>query len=492
MNLEVFKLPDPSGRMSKENYLINNYKEEYEYIIQYCIDNNIVDVSFKEKVYLAVNNYKKIPKCKNNDCFNSVKLQNSTLGYRDYCSNKCISSDLIIKKIKEDKSFERFGTKSPAQSKQIKDKIIKTNNMRYGGNSAMSSIDIQNKSKETLIRNWGVSNPSQSSILIEKRVESFKENIEQYKDNYKQTSLERYGVEHPWMNKDIHKKTMVFFYSEYRKRIEDILSTYNKYEFVDFIANPNSLCISCKDCNTNFEILPYQFYYRSKYLNKLCTNCYPISDCASLMEVELRNFIEENYKGEIICNSKSIINPYEIDIYLPALNIGFEFNGVYWHSELYKQKNYHYDKYKMSNERGIKLITIWEDDWIMKSDIVKSFIMKSDIVKSFILNKLNNTKNRIYARKCIIKEIDYKQSMKFLNENHLQGDIKSPIRIGLFYEDKLVSLMTFSHLRAVLAHKNNDSSIYELTRFVNILNTNVIGGHLSYLAILLRHIIHHK
>ena len=139
MNLEVFNLSDSSGRMSKESFILKNYKEEYDYIVDYCDDNNLLNISFKEKVYLTLNNLESIPICKNINCKNRVNFKNSTIGYLDYCSRRCVSSDPNMIKMKEEKSLKKFGTKSPAQSKLVKDKIIKTNNEKYGGNSAMSS-----------------------------------------------------------------------------------------------------------------------------------------------------------------------------------------------------------------------------------------------------------------------------------------------------------------------------------------------------------------
>ena len=138
---------------------------------------------------------------------NIVNFKNTTLGYYNYCSNKCIGSDPDIIKIKEDKSFKKFGTKTPAESKLIKEKTSKTNNDRYGGNSPMCSDEIREKSKKTLLENWGVDNPNKSPELIEKRIESFKKSS--YKETYKKTSLDRYGVDHPWMNSNIHEKSVV-------------------------------------------------------------------------------------------------------------------------------------------------------------------------------------------------------------------------------------------------------------------------------------------
>ena len=464
MNLDIFKVNDSSGKMSKESYVFKNHKEEYDYIIQYCDVNSIVDVSFKEKVYLCLHNIESVPICKNPNCSNKVNYKNSTIGYYEYCSNKCISSDPEIKKAKENKSIEKYGSKSPVQSDLVKNKIIKTNQKKYGGNSPMCSSKIKEKSKSTLLKNFGVDNPSKSIDILEKRIKSFK--LSDYKINYKKTSLVRYGVEHPWMNKEIHKKTIDVFYKSYKERIISKIETL-EYEFIDFEKElSTSLKFKCNKCIDYFNILPYQFYYRINNKIPICTKCYPISDNSSIVQNELFEFIRENYNDEIILNDKNKIKPYEIDVYLPELGIGFEFNGVWWHSEKFKDDYYHYKKNKLSLENGVKLYTIWEDDWNIKRDICKSFI----------LNKLSKSSS-IGARKTKIKEVNYLESKKFLDENHLQGDVKSSIRIGLYYNSELVTLMTFSKLRLPLNRKLlNNPDIYELTRFCNKLNCNVIGG----------------
>jgi hypothetical protein len=462
MNIELFKNPDPTGKMSRENFVLKNYPDEYDYIIRYSIENNFISFSFKEKVYLCVNNIKSIPLCKNVNCNNKVKYKNSTLGYNNYCCNKCISSDPNIKKIKEEKSYKKFGTKSPSQSKLIKDKIIKTNNEKYGGNSPMSDIKIQVKSKETLMKNYGVINPCDDINIMNKKIESFKKS--NYKISFEKTSFERYGVKHPWMNKEIHDKTIDFFYQSYKSRILEKIKNSN-YIFSKFEYKPTSLVFSCPNCKDNFNITSCQFYYRiDNTPNQLCTKCYPISINSSLMQLDLVNFIKENYSGEIIENGK-LLHPYEVDIFLPKLNLAIEFNGIYWHSDEFKPNDYHLKKWQKSIENNINLITIWEDDWIIKKDICKSFL----------LNKLNKIKNRIFARKCIIEEIKNVDSKIFLENNHLQGNSTSSIRLALYYNEELVSLMTFGKLRLPLSGKNNFGD-YELIRFVNKINTNVIGG----------------
>jgi hypothetical protein len=470
MNLDIFNQPDPSGKLGKEPYVLKNYPEEYNFIISFCVENNLEELPFKQKVYHAIHNLKNKIKCKNSNCNNLTKYKNSTLGYYEYCSNKCISSDPNIKKIKEEKSIKKWGTKTPAESDLIKLKIKKTNNLKYGGNSPMSNDKIKEKSKITIIKNWGVDNPSKSEEILHKRVQSFKNNISSFKESYKKASIDKYGVEHPWSNPDIHKKTVDKQIESKKNILRDItnlkLLNYLNHEIVDinFDMFKRNISIKC-DKEHIFEINREQLYNRVKNKSILCTVCNPLYSGNSGMEIELFNFIEKNYNLDIVANSRKIIKPFEIDIFLPNINVGFEFNGLYWHSSLQKSKDYHKNKYEKSIQNNIKLITIWEDDWVLKQDIVKSFI----------LNKLDKTPNRIFARNCTIREVTYKESKLFLDENHLQGDCKSSIRIGLYYNDELVSLMTFSKLRLPLSQRGLDD-VYELTRFCNKTYHTVVGG----------------
>ena len=139
---------------------------------------------------------------------------------------------------------------------------------------------------------------------------------------------------------------------------------------------------------------------------------------------------------------------------------------MYWHNENYVESDYHLKKTELSESKNIKLIHIYEDDWLYKQDIVKSRI----------LNLLNFTPNKIYARKTEIKEIsDNILLREFLEKNHIQGFIGSQVKIGLFYNNELVSLMTFGKQRKNMGTKSFPDK-YELLRFCNKLNTTVIGG----------------
>jgi hypothetical protein len=188
-----------------------------------------------------------------------------------------------------------------------------------------------------------------------------------------------------------------------------------------------------------------------------CRNC---TANTSNFEEQIYSFIKEIYSGDIITNSRSIIPPLELDIYIPEKNIAFECDGLYWHSEGNgKDKNYHLNKTKECEKKGIQLIHIFENEWFNKQNIVKS------IVKSKLgLNK------RIGANKTKCYFIHSKEAKKFIQENHIQGKDNSKIYLGLEYQNELVAIMSFGKPRY---NKHYD---WELVRFVSKEGINVVGG----------------
>lgn len=172
-----------------------------------------------------------------------------------------------------------------------------------------------------------------------------------------------------------------------------------------------------------------------------------------------------NVKNKIR-DDKSLIYPKEIDILLPDFKLGIEYDGLLFHSQGKSKhsifntpdfdKNYHLNKTELCESKGFQLFHIFESENI-------------DLWLSMINNKLGLNK-KIYARKCVIKEIDTKECSYFLNENHLQGNIPAPTRIGLYYESELVQVMTFGKSRF------NKKYDFELLRLCSKKFVNVVGG----------------
>ena len=326
-------------------------------------------------------------------------------------------------------NLERYGVKYSLQSKEIREKGKKTNLKRYGVEYSQQSKEVKEKVKKTNLERWGVECNLQ---------------LEECKEKIKETCLEKYGVDNPMKSDLIRKK----YYN-----------ISNDENYLNYINNKISKFIC--DKGHEFEIPSDNYISRKNNKISICTICNPIGDSQSLKEKELFKYIQSIYSGEII---QSYRDGLEIDIYLPDLNLGFEFNGLYWHSDKFLKKDYHLNKTKYFKEKNIRIIHIWEDD----------FVLKSEIVKSQIKNWIGLTQNKIFARKCYIKEIkDSKIATKFLEENHIQGKVGSSLKLGLYHNNELVSLMTFDHYEGRNKMNNNE---WNINRFCNKLNHNVIGG----------------
>jgi hypothetical protein len=219
--------------------------------------------------------------------------------------------------------------------------------------------------------------------------------------------------------------------------------------------------LKCDLGEHNFTINRHLYHARKRIKSQFCTICNPVGDTSSVKEIEVLEFIKSNYKGEVIHLFRQGL---EIDIYLPDLNLGFEFNGLYWHSEIFKDRNYHLGKTEYFEKLGIRIIHIWEDDWLYRNTIIKSQIK----------NWLGFSDLKIGARRCQVKEIvDKAEYRKFLDENHIQGYVPSTLKLGLYYKNELVSLMTFDHFEG---RKKMNLDEWNLSRFCNKINTNVLGG----------------
>lgn len=347
---------------------------------------------------------------------------------------------------------------------------------KYGVDNISKSDEIQNKKNDTCLKNFGVEFPQQSNVIFSKskntKFEKYGDENYNNLDKAKSTNLKKYGVEFVSQDFNISKKMKENQFFSYKKNFDNgayksEIIRQKKDIFIEYKSN-GQYEFKCDLHNSHNFIIDYKLLWnRLNGDTILCTLCNPISKNISGLELQLLNFIKDNYDGKIITNDRNILNNNELDIYLPDLKIAFEFNGLWWHNELYKDKKYHFIKTDECEKKGIKLFQIFEDDWLYKQDIIKSMI----------LNNICKTSNKIYARKCVVKEIyDVNTIKKFIENNHIQGYVNSKIKIGLFYNDELVSLMTFGNRRVFMGKKLTKYGEYELLRFCNKLNTTVIGG----------------
>ena len=523
----------PNGKLIAQRCSEHSLKKQnfYDYIINRYNNNtlNIEDKHYlRECLYRLVNNIENPPVCKT--CGNKVKFCYTK--YPTYCSRYCSNHDKdVLKKISE------------SCSKSLKD-IYK----RDGDN-------IKLKRQNTLSSKYGEELKSSSPFAV-KEIQELSQKIVE----------EKYGVKNAFQMEKCRKKLVE---SSRNKSIQ--LQKERGIE-IEYLENGNYLVKNCCPIHGDLEYTQTDFNNRFRldryHISNPCYLCNPFGYHISGQQKNIVDYIKSIYSGDIIENDKSILDGLEIDIYLPELKIGFEFNGDYWHmnpliyryddenssSHMKAIEQWEKDRKKilLADTKGVKIYHIWEYYFSNYKDLQLDFISniilgnieyehpllklkksldKIDIsyelkehmifeyenvrivyVDGFYFNKnsitnsvLNNWKsetkrtifvydyeitderkfevilsdikyslgkieNRIYARKCVLKELTNKDVRQFLNDNSLFGYRSASVTLGLYYEDELV--MIYSLGNNFYGRKKDT----EVIRVCTKKNTQVIGG----------------
>lgn len=408
MNYEEFKKENKrvSGFLSNEKYTSERFPEFFKEVSEY--NSFLNDISFKEKIhrYFKKDKDEKICVCGSHRKFLSIEK-----GYQEFCSAACANKHTVerIKKSKEVK----YGDPNYNNPTGYKETISKRTDFERD--------EIIQKRRKTKLEKYGDPNYTNTKKSSESRKKSNSEN--------KNCQIQIYDV-------------------EILECLED-----------------RSYKIRCKKCGEESHVLNSRFNARLRNGHDPCIKCNNISTGTSSQEEEIAQFIE-SLGFEVKRGDRRELEGREIDVFVPDLRIGFEYNGLFWHSEFRIEKEYHVKKQEKAREKGISLIHIWEDDWNKKKNIVKSRI-------SHLLGK---TQKKIYPRKCSLREVSYKETKKFLNENHIQGFCPFQKSIGLYYENELISISTFGK------RKISGSSGNELLRFCNKIGHSIPGGFSKMLS----------
>jgi len=201
-----------------------------------------------------------------------------------------------------------------------------------------------------------------------------------------------------------------------------------------------------------------------------CPRCANVGP--SKNEIELSTLLATF--APVVTSDREVLYPQEIDCYLPDRKIGVEFCGLFYHSIKFRDKNYHLSKLLSAQSKGVHLIQVFEDEWIAKPKIVGAILK----------NKILPSGTRIFARNTEVKIISKADANIFLKNNHLQGCTPAEINIGLFYEEKLVMVATFSSSRKILG--TMPDNWFELVRLCTLLDTKVLGGFSKLLTFFIR------
>lgn len=412
-----------------------------------------------------------------------------------YGNKDAVNSD-HAKQLAKIHSMERYGTEFPMQNPKIKAKaeasmiakygvpnamqnpeILKkaqqTNLERYGTKCTFQSEEIKAKSKATVMEHYGgfgLASPELRERIIatnrEKYGVDFSTERPGFSDQVKQTMLNKYGYENYQQSRESKLQSM----ADPTKVDNWLQFTKNPAQYIEkHYDNAPGIYVLCSDLGVTDTTI-YDVLVKNE-----CSHLINHSKQSSIEYMLIRflkQFIPEH---RIILNSRKIISPLEIDLWLPDYNIGIECNPTATHNSSIKDPwgadpkapSYHKHKTDEASKAGVFLFHIFGYEWTARRPVIESMIR----------NLLGKNENVIYARNTEVRKVSGKEAMEFLNNNHRQGAASVSMYYGLYTKDnQLVSVMSFNKMRPQMGKIDDSDETYELSRFCNILNTSVVGG----------------
>ena len=409
-------------------------------------------------------------------CSQGVKRQFNTweLGYRAGCvlGNQCACVGQLRMQAQKQTLMKKYGVDTVNAIPGVAHKRTKTIQQRYGVNHAAQNPQIQkkmriskscrtpeqlqaqqNKRKQTCMRKYGAEHHMQTAQCLNKQ---------------QQTNQERYGVNRPLQNQSIAKKsahTQSQHTAEQRnqkeqRKIETLLHRYSvtapsrislSADVLEILDDGTRFCELAKNHTreqlcAKLNVHPHTVYLYSK---RHSADHLFVKPRISGFEQSVRDYVSQ-YQHTVY-SDRTILNGKELDIFLPSLNLAIECSGLYWHSELAsgKHPDYHADKYQQCRQQQIRLITIWEDQWLHRRSQCESRLQ----------HLLKLSRYAVSARQCEVQKITPAQSAEFINCYHLQGSISATHHLGLTHRDQLIAVMTFRKPRF------NSNTEWEIIRF---------------------------
>lgn len=342
---EICKLKGAEQRavIRSEKMFFDYYSECIEDFKKWKCSTIVNEMTFSKKLWHYLKNDPEGNLLKCEMCGNKCKYISFSMGYRNFCSKQCAQKSENTKQLRKNSVLKKYGCGNIMQNKEVNQKRLNTNKEKYNG-TGFRSIDTSKKTYNTIYK--------------------------RYKDS-----------------------------DGFKKQISNKLKSYTIEKYSDVIGHENNLwicsctnntCNKCKD--KTFKIKPNLYHARNDFNSEKCTKINPPNHYFSILEKEIFEYIFKIYNGKIIENERHILNGKEIDIYLPDLRLGFEFNGDFWHMnpEKYSECDYNSvtrltakeswkrDKMKrnLAESKNIVLVTIWESEWKTDKDKVKKIILE--------------------------------------------------------------------------------------------------------------------
>lgn len=269
------------------------------------------------------------------------------------------------------------------------------------------------------------------------------------------------GCTHPDIARDRRNNTpSPITNEEFIHRLEEIHKgkPYD-YSLTEYTTRRGYVKVICHATNAKgVEHGVFEMMADNLYAGKGCPKC---GNSLSVAEDEIYNALvaivgEDN----AVRRTRNVIDGYELDMYFPNQKLAVEFNGLRWHCEKFnKDKNYHLHKTELCIEKGIRLIHVFEDEYLEHKEIVLTKLLHIAGVSDKI---------RLGARQCTVRQIETTDARSFLNNNHIQGYANATAHYGAYYNNSLVGVMSFTI-------NNKETNKWTLSRFATLIDCSITG-----------------
>ena len=334
-----------------------------------------------------------------------------------------------ISECRKNTCLQKYGVDCCLKSEEVQNKAIATVRSKYGVDNVFASEEIKKKIEDANLAKYGAKSPMQN---------------EEFRKKFKESMHEKYGVEHV---DQIHATQGAVSVLSTKENLRDFISSQyggEKPTIVEIAAD-----LGCSETAVGHKI-----------------NAWGMQDLIGyrdfLPEKEIKSFLV-GMNVDFVEHDRSALSGKEIDFYVPARQIGIEFNRSYWHSEARKDLLYHQRKSLLALQKGVFIFNIFEYEWENPT--------KKEKMLSIIRELLSDDGvRRIYARDTAVKEIVKKDKKAFLDANHLQGNDRCSVCYGLYDGSQLVALMSFCKPRF------SKAGDWEISRYCSLRNVRVLGG----------------
>lgn len=356
-------------------------------------------------------------------CKGPTAFEGMMRGYRSFCSRKCSAADSDLKHLRtirtdEQKKSRRTKIRETIEKRtQEEDELIRQRRIQAHANRTSESEQVR---RSKISEFWNTLSDNDAEMISHRRLDGRRESL-----------------------------------VEIAKNVARNRNVSPRFDWQEYAGRTNIYPWQCNTCSTEFEDWLVHVHPEQTPRPR-CPTCYPLTHGISKEEKSLTEWIRSIYPGRIVENDRRTIGK-EIDILIPNLRIGIEYNGAYWHSEKIVGKDSALNKLSLANDAGLSLITIMDFEWLRRENAVKNR-----------LTHLLGLSEKIPARACKVVPVSPEKCRDFLENTHTQGDVQSEVRLGLEYAGKLVAVMTFGTPRF------SKTIGWELLRYAAI--NNVQGG----------------